>query len=217
MKILAGSRIEEIAAAEFENIIKGYKALVMDIGTGEGEFVYKKAKQNPDVMYIGIDTSADFMRRYSLKACRKPERGGLRNLMYVIGNADALPDALTCTADIIYVNLPWGSLRDGIIKGEHEILSNIRKVSKTNASLEIYVGYSELYEKQKIESRRLPELSLSYLNSSLRAKYKGYGLNIVKATVLDNEDLKKLDTKWAKKLGFGKKRDIFYIKCKIEK
>lgn len=217
MRILTGSRIKEIDTVEFESITKGYTSLVIDIGTGEGEFIYKKAKQDQEGMYIGIDTSADSMRQYSVKSAKKPEKGGLRNVMYVVGNAEDLPDALSCTADRIFINLPWGSLRDGIIKGEHSFLSGIRKIAKENATLEIYVSYCDLYEKQEIESRQLPVLNVSYLCSKLKIIYEKYGITITKVSVLNNEDLIKMETKWAKKLGYGKKRDVFYMNCKIQK
>jgi 16S rRNA (adenine(1408)-N(1))-methyltransferase len=128
---------------------------------------------------------------------------------------DNLPDILSYTADKIYINLPWGSLRDGIIKGEKCFLDNIKKISKANASLDIYITYSDLYEKKEIESRKLPELSEYYFNNELRYIYKSQGINLIEASVLDNEGLKKLDTKWAKKLAFGKTRSVFYFKCNM--
>lgn len=217
MRILIGKRIKEVDSVEFESFINGYKSLVIDIGTGEGEFVYKKAKQDKEVMFIGIDTSTDSMQQYSVKSSKKPEKGGLKNVMYMVANADDLPDALLCKADKIFINLPWGSLRDGIIKGEHSFLNSIEKIAKKNASLEIYVSYCNLYEKKEIESRNLPTLTASYLCNELKAIYKRYGISITQVSVLDNEDLKKIETKWAKKLGYGKKRDVFYMNCKIQK
>ena len=217
MRVLSGSSIKEISEIEFKNIIKGYKSLIVDIGTGEGEFAYKNAKLNQDKMYIGIDTSADSMRQYSIKSAKKPEKGGLNNVLYVIGNACDLPDVLSCVADSIFINLPWGSLRDGVIKGEHNFLYNIRKISKANATIEICISYCDRYEKQEIECRQLPELTVSYLNNALNGIYKRYGIYISQVSVLSNEDLRRIETKWAKKLGFGKKRDVYYISCNILK
>lgn len=217
MRILSGSSINNISEIEFENIIKGYQSLIIDIGTGEGDFVYKNAKLNPNNMYIGIDTSADSMKEFSLKSAKKPEKGGLKNVMYVIGNACDLPDILTCKADKIYINLPWGSLRDGIIKGEHDFLSNIRKISKENATLEIRISYCDQYEKQEIHSRQLPELTLAYFNDVIKDIYKNFDIHIKQISVINNEDLKRLDTKWAKKLGFGKQREAYCLTCKITK
>jgi 16S rRNA (adenine(1408)-N(1))-methyltransferase len=217
LRILTGNKIKEVDSLEFESIIKEYKALVIDIGTGEGEFIYKKARQDKEVMYIGIDTSADSMLQYSVKSAKRPEKGGIKNIMFVVANAEDLPDTLSNTADKIFINLPWGSLRDGIIKGEHSFLSGIEKIAKENATLDIYVSYCGLYEKQEIENRQLPALTVSYLCNNLKARYKKYGINIVHISVLDNEGLKKIETRWAKKLGYGKKRDVFYLKCKIQK
>lgn len=217
MKILIGNEIKEINIEELQNVVKQYKTLVVDIGTGEGEFVYRLAKQNPDKMYIGIDTSADSMRKYSAKAAKKPEKGGLKNVMYVVCNADDLPEILESKVDKIFINLPWGSLRDGIIKGKHDLLEGIRRISKVNANLKIYISYCSIYEKQEIENRQLPELNLVYLNNELKSKYKSYDISIKNVSILGNEALKKIETKWAKKLGFGRERNIFYIDCQIEK
>lgn len=217
MKILLGSRMKDIGDKEFQNIVKGFKSLVVDIGTGEGEFIYKRALKNQDEMHIGVDTSVDSMCRYSMKSIKKPEKGGLRNVLYVVGDASNLPDVLSCTADRIFVNLPWGSLRDGIVKGEHSFLSSIRKISKENASLEMYFSYCDLYEKQEIEVRQLPELTIPYLSNVLKEKYRSYGIHFTHISILDNEGLKEIGTRWAKKLGFGKRREVYCVKCKIQK
>lgn len=216
MNLLIGNKIKKIETPEFENIIKDYKALVLDIGTGDGEFVYKRARENSNTMYIGIDAAVDAMGDYSIKVNKKAHKGGLKNVMYVVSNAYDLPNALNFTADEIFINLPWGSLRDGVIKGETDFLNNIKRVSKLNTRLNIYISYSELYEKSEIEGRHLPELTIDYIKNCLKWKYWVHGINILEVIILNNEALKKLDTKWSKKLGYGKKRNIFLIKCIIQ-
>jgi 16S rRNA (adenine(1408)-N(1))-methyltransferase len=209
--------MKEIGSVEFDNRINGFKSLVIDIGTGEGEFVYRKARQNREAMFIGVDSAAAAMLPYSIKAAKKTDKGGLSNLMYVVANAEALPDTLYGKADKIFINLPWGSLRDGIIKGEPGVLKSINKIAKANASLEICISYCDFYEKQVIKERGLPTLSISYISDKLKYVYNNYGISINKVSVLSNEDLKKMNTKWAKKLGYGKQREVFYLSCIIKK
>lgn len=217
MKICESNKMKEISSVDFDNRIKGYKSLVIDIGTGEGEFVYRNARQNREVMFIGVDSAAAAMLPYSVKSAKKPGKGGLCNVMYVVANAEALPDTLYGKADKIFINLPWGSLRDGIIKGEPGVLKSINKIAKADASLDICISYCNFYEKQVIKERELPALSISYFSEKLKYVYKNYGISINKVSVLSNEDLKKIDTKWAKKLGYGREREIFYLSCKIKK
>lgn len=215
MKILLGNQIIEINKFQFENIVKQFKSVVVDIGTGDGQFIYRKAKQNPDVLYIGIDASIDSMLKCSIKISKKPSKGGLKNVLLVVGTVEDLPNEMTSIADKITINLPWGSLRDGIVKGDEVVLKNIKKISKANTDISICVTYSDKYEKEEINIRKLPPLSLSFIKTQLKAKYSFYGIKIDDVCLWNNDMLKTLDTKWAKKLAYGKKREIYYMKCSI--
>ena len=54
LRVLKGKTIVE--AFDFDKIIEESEMVVVDIGTGNGRFVYKNAK-NPTSFYIGIDLS----------------------------------------------------------------------------------------------------------------------------------------------------------------
>jgi 16S rRNA (adenine(1408)-N(1))-methyltransferase len=217
MKILMGNKNVNINKVEFENILKGYKSVIIDLGTGSGQFVYKKAKNDPDNFYIGIDPCADSMMEYSVKSNKKACRGGIQNILFVIDSVENLPKELESAADKIYINLPWGTLRDGIIKGQEDILNNIRMISKDRGSLEVCVTYSNLYEEKVIDIRNLPELSTNYIKNELKHRYRLSSIDITEIALWNNEDLKKVDSKWAKKLAFGRCREIYYFKSCIAK
>jgi 16S rRNA (adenine(1408)-N(1))-methyltransferase len=212
-----GNKNLNISKAELESILKGYKSVTIDLGTGNGQFVYKKAKKDPDNFYIGVDPCADSMLEYSVKANRKACRGGVENILFVIDSVENLPKELESVADKIFVNLPWGTLRDGIVKGEEDVLSSIRMISKDTGTLEVCVTYSNLYEEKVIDIRNLPELSTNYIKNVLKYRYKLHSINITETAAWNNEDLKKVDSKWAKKLAFGRCREIYYFKCTIAK
>lgn len=215
MKILVGNQITEMNKTEFKNIARQYKSVAVDIGTGDGQFIYKRAKRNSDELCIGIDSSVDNMRKYSMKTIKKASKGGLENVLFVVSSVEDLPDEMICTADKITINLPWGSLRDGIVKGDKAVLYNLKKISKVKTELSICVTYSTKYEKYEIDVRKLPVLSIDFIKTYLKKQYSIYGINIEDAYLWNNDMLKNLDTKWAKKLAFGKEREIFYLKCSI--
>lgn len=217
MKILNGKSIEDFDCHAFKQKIKKYTSVVIDIGTGEGEFIYKEARRNPEIMYIGLDSCADSMTHFSVKICKKPEKGGLNNVIYVVDDANTVSDDLAGAAEKIFIHLPWGSLRDGIIKGEQPLLENLTKVSRRSATLEIMIAYSSQYEEREMASRNLPELTMQYLKGSLKDKFKQCGIHMTEVSALNNEQLKNIQTKWAKKLAYGKNRDIFHLKCRINK
>ena len=217
MKVLEGNKLIDVSCSEFNEIVQEYRSVIIDIGTGDGEFVYKSARQNPDILYIGIDPVMDAMIPYSVKASKKASKGGLRNVLFVVARVEELPDELASTAARIVVSLPWGSLRDGIVKGDEAVLKNICRIARNSTTLDILVCYTDLYEEHEIERRNLPGLTYDYLNTIVRQRYETFGIDVVKIALWNNEMLKSLMTRWAKRLAYGKKREIFYLKCRVSK
>lgn len=215
MRILKGNRIENIEISELKNILKAYKSIIIDIGTGDGSFPYRKAGRDRESFYIGLDSAADNMVNSSVKAGKKASRGGLDNVLYVVCNALDIPEELKGLADRVHINLPWGSLRDAVVKGDRELLEGIGKMSKSQAALDIYVSYDIQYEAKEIMDRQLPQLSMNYINNQLKSRYRHWGIDIKRAEVCGNDTLKGLETQWAKKLAFGRKRDIYHLHCLI--
>ncbi len=65
----------------------------MDIGTGDGRYVYRSARTNPDKFYIGIDVQPKGLEKISEKIHRKPEKGGLPNVLFVQASVEELPSS----------------------------------------------------------------------------------------------------------------------------
>ena len=68
------------------------RAIVVDLGTGDGRFVYQSARQNPQRFYLGIDASANLLAKISEKIHRKPAKGGLKNALFIQAAVEALPE-----------------------------------------------------------------------------------------------------------------------------
>jgi 16S rRNA (adenine(1408)-N(1))-methyltransferase len=51
------------------------EGIIVDIGTGDGRFVYNAARQNPNKFFIGIDANTAGLKEFSTKATRKPAKG----------------------------------------------------------------------------------------------------------------------------------------------
>lgn len=214
--MLKGKTIVEIF--DFDDIIKEFDLVIMDIGTGNGRFVYKNAKKNPNNFYIGIDPVSENMMEYASKSIKKPSKGGISNALYVVAAAEELPQELHHKADKIYINLPWGSLLEGVVKGTSVILNNIVNLAKPpEAHVEMWFTYNDLHEAGEISRRELPPLSIEYIKNTLSPIYQSCGIDIFEIDIVDNDDLKKFDTQWSKRLGFGRARDVFRIKAIIKK
>jgi 16S rRNA (adenine(1408)-N(1))-methyltransferase len=56
--------------------------VIVDIGTGDGRFVYQSARENPRKFYIGIDPNVRPLEKISEKIYRKPAKGGATNALF---------------------------------------------------------------------------------------------------------------------------------------
>lgn len=215
MRVLKGKTIVEMST--LDETIEEFDSVIVDIGTGNGRFVYKNARKNPKDFYIGIDPVAENMMEFSSKAIKKPTKGGISNAAYIVAAAEELPEELYKKADKIYVNLPWGSLLEGVVKGNAIILNNIVNISKPpKADVEIWFTYNNLHEAGEMSRRELPPLSVEYIENTLSPIYKSCGIDITEIDVVNNDELKNFDTQWSKRLGFGRARDVFRIRAIVE-
>ncbi|TYQ16128.1 UNVERIFIED_CONTAM: 16S rRNA (adenine(1408)-N(1))-methyltransferase [Acetivibrio alkalicellulosi] len=216
MRILKGKSVVEMT--DLNEVLEGFESVIVDIGTGNGRFVYKHAQSNKNNFYIGVDPAAENMMEYASKIIKKPKKGGLNNALYVICGAEELPEEIYSKADKIYINLPWGSLLEGVVKGNDVILENIVKVAKSSqASLEIWFTYNNLHEAGEMSRRELPALSVEYIKDTLVPIYNASGIEINDIEIVTNEELKEFDTQWSKRLGFGRAREVYRIKAVIRK
>jgi len=210
LRIVKGKKVID-GDIDLRALISGYKSVVVDIGTGDGRFVYKMARQQPEVFFIGVDSAAGNMMEYSSKALKKPGKGGLANILYVAASAENLPPQMQGIAGKIFIILPWGSLLEGIVKGERDILSSIRSIAAPEASLEMFFTYSHLIESGEMDRRDLPELSLDYIENTLASSFMEFGIRILDKEIISNEGLREYETQWAKRLGFGRSRAVYHV------
>ena len=209
--VLSGKTAKEIQKNEFDEITAKFKKICIDIGTGDGKNIYRKAKNDKETLYIGLDPVRDNMEEIAVKIAKKPEKGGLDNALLVISTAENLPDELCSVADRVTVLFPWGVLLEGIVKPEEKFILAVKKAAKSGAEFEFITTYSANCEENMMETRGMPELSIEYFNGEYKEKLKGYGLTINNIELLDNEYVKGFDSKWARRLAFGRKRDFYRI------
>lgn len=79
------------------------------MGTGDGRYVYRSARANPDKFYIGIDVQRKALEKVSERIHRKPEKGGVTNVLFVHAPVEELPAELDRAADEIHIHFPWGA------------------------------------------------------------------------------------------------------------
>lgn len=183
----------------------------MDIGTGDGRFVYRSAKENPHKFFIGIDANTKPLEKISMKATRKPTKGGLPNLLFVQAAVENLPEELNESVDEIHIHFPWGSLLQAVILGEENILASLRRICAPECLLEIIIGIDKERDKTEIERLGLPKLTEDYLENVLISKYEAAGFKLLEKGSLDSSKWSKIETSWAKKLQGGANRKVTFL------
>ncbi len=188
-----------------------FKSVIVDLGCGDGKQTYKQAYNNPGIFYIGIDANYKGLEEVSRKARRKLAKGGLRNIVFIHGVAENLPKELESVADEVQINFPWGSLLEGFINLDNNIISNIAIVAKNNGMLKVVTTYDEKYEEKFKSERDLPELNEKYLNSDFKKEILKYGIKITEVKKLTEEEKELIESPWGKKILSKRNRDVFYI------
>lgn len=182
--------------------------IIVDIGTGDGKFVYEIAKAHPDRFVIGIDPNHKGLVETSRKIYKKPEKGGLKNALFVLARVEDLPEELNGTADQIFINFPWSGLLQGIVEVTEETWRALKRIGKKGTLVDIVLGYSD-------EDRlKLPGLDGVYI-ATMREKLRGLGLQLKKFKKLSDKEIKNYPSTWGKKLRFGKGRDYYFLQVEL--
>ncbi|MDE3097668.1 MAG: class I SAM-dependent methyltransferase, partial [Chloroflexota bacterium] len=190
MIVVRGKRTEQIDAPALLALIAPYEGVTVDVGTGDGAFAYRYARAHPRRLVIGLDPVRENMREYSARAARKPERGGLPNVLYAIASIEQVPAELYGIADELYVNLPWGSLMRGIILGEATVLGGLASLGREGAVLRAVVNTRIFDDPVPIDARDLPEPTPEYVRATLAPLYARRGLRIEQARLFDADELR---------------------------
>jgi 16S rRNA (adenine(1408)-N(1))-methyltransferase len=182
--------------------------IVIDIGTGDGRFVYQCARSNPNKFFIGIDPNTRPLAKVSEKIHRSPRKGGLPNVLFLQASVEDLPAELEGIADEIHIHFPWGSLLRIVCTSDHNGLRNIRRICSTGALLEVVIGFDP--ERDRSEIDRLG-LSAKLIDSELAARYREAGFEVTEQGEIEQAELLNLQTSWAKRLRGNQERKLIFI------
>ncbi len=187
------------------------EGIVIDIGTGDGLFVYQCARQNPRKFYIGIDASARPLEKISEKIHRKPAKGGLPNVLFLQAAVEDFPSELDGVADEVHVHFPWGSLLGAVATGGNIALRNLRRICSSEALLEVVIGQDPLRDVSELDRLAIPTMSVGYIDSVLAPRYRDAGFEIIERGIVPSSEWPKIKTSWAKRLKGSTSRSLTYI------
>lgn len=187
------------------------EGIVIDLGTGDGRFVSAAAKANPQKFFIGIDANAKPLEKPSMKATRKPAKGGLPNVLFLQAAIEDLPAELSGVANEIHIHFPWGSLLRAVANCDEHALASLRRIASDDCLLEIVIGIDATRDRAEIERLGVANLSNSYLTEILIPNYKSFGFEYVESGQLPAGEWSRLETSWARRLGGNDARKVTYM------
>lgn len=215
MDTIRGKEIVPLDAAALRQVIAPYRRVALDLGTGDGRYVYRQAQAHPATFYIGVDATRENLAEYSAKIGKKPSRGGLPNVLYVLDAAESLPPELDSLAEIITINFPWGSLMSGLIRGDARLLASIARAARPGAALDIYLNTAVFQDPIPLDVQGLPELTLDYISQELEPRYREAGIVIEQAELVGKEGMAAIPSLWARRLAFGKAPQTVHIQATV--
>ncbi len=190
-------------------MITPYESVVLDIGTGDGRFVSSMAKLRPDAFFIGVDANVKPLEKPSMKATRKPAKGGLPNAMFVQAAVENLPEEFAGAVSEIHINFPWGSLLRAVAIGDAGILGSLRSIARPGAALEILLGVDQERDRAELHRLGIPQIDASYIRSGLIPNYESAGFSLIEFREMASPEWAKIETSWAKKLSGNESRSVY--------
>ncbi|MEO7507636.1 MAG: methyltransferase domain-containing protein [Pyrinomonadaceae bacterium] len=197
-------------ARHFKNLSRPTgEGVVIDLGTGDGTFVYQSARRNPSKFYLGIDANPRPLEKISKKIHRKPAKGGAPNALFLQHAVEDLPVELAGFADEVHVHFPWGSLLRAVAVGDVSVMSGIRRICSPDALLEVVVGSDPERDQAELNRLGVPPVTLDLVDT-LVDPYRAAGFEIFERGVIAPADWPKFHTAWAKRLQFSSTRSLIY-------
>lgn len=184
---------------------------MIDLGTGDGRFVYQSARQNPHKFYIGIDANPQPLAKISEKIHRKPAKGGLPNVLFIQAAVEALPPELDGVADEVHIHFPWGSLLRAVATGNESVLRSLRRLCAPDALVEVIIGLDPERDQSQIEALSLEPFTDEFLETRLIPRYEASGFEVLEKGMLKPAEWPELNTSWAKRLQGSPGRALIYL------
>lgn len=140
MEIITRRGLQRSDPAEFQELRARYSSTLVDLGTGDGAWPRRFAREYDNVLAIGVDPDRNALREAAKLAERKPARGGAPNALYVAASAESLPAEMQGAADWITIYFPWAALLRMILAGERQIADILQTLAAPRARLSIVLN-----------------------------------------------------------------------------
>ena len=182
---------------------------MLDLGTGTGQAVLRRARQKPDELVIGIDPDAQAMADSSRRAAANPRKGGLPNALFLVASAEDLPGPLATLTDEVTIVLPWGSLLRSVLTADEQLLFKLRALLTPHGEAAILVSTTD---------RDAASAGIKLANAAdaqrLACRLESAGLQLVECREATESDVSRLSSAWGKRLGVPQRRTAWLFRLR---
>ena len=189
--------------------------MTVDLGTGDGRHVLRRARAAPDTLVVGIDPVADAMADSARKAARKPARGGAENALFLVASLERLPAVLRGRATNVTINYPWGSLLRAVAQPKEEGLRTIVELLQPGATVVALLNASAGEREVHAARLELPPLEdPGHVERELVPGWERAGLEDVRWRMLDPGEDPPARTTWGQRLVRGSGRSTLLVSAR---
>jgi SAM-dependent methyltransferase len=185
--------------------------LHVDLGTGDGKYVLRCARANPERHHVGVDALEAPMAASIRRAAAKPARGGVENARFIVRDALDPPADLLGRASLVTVNYPWGSLLRAVAAPEPAGLAAVVSLLRPGGRLVALLNASASEDSSYAERLELPALDGEHIEERLVPGWSAEGLRDVSARLLDAGEEPPHRTTWGQRLVRGSGRETLLV------
>jgi len=211
MRILQGTKAVEAPAGWRDAIERDGRPVVIDLGAGDGRYAYESARRDPSRLYIGVDPNADALSEYAFRAARKPARGGVGNVSFIVAAVEQLPLELRGLAQLVRVNFPWGSLLRALLEPDVAILHRVAALAAPGGRFEIVFSYNPEHDTGAFAGDPLPALDEARISNVLAPAYHGAGLDLTEQRRLTQDQALEIPSTWGRRLLHARPREVYFV------
>ena len=211
LRVGAGKESFPLDDGDFDALAREYEDVVVDLGTGDGRFALRTARERPQSLVIGIDPVQDAMARVARRASAKPSRGGVPNALFLVASAEALPAALASRASLVTVNYPWGQLLRMLVEPDPGGVRAVVGLLRPGGQLIALLNASVTDDRDYGERLGLPPLEDAHISERLVPGWQESGLERVSWHRLEPEEEPAHHTTWGRRLVRGSSRSTIVV------
>jgi 16S rRNA (adenine(1408)-N(1))-methyltransferase len=177
--------------------LAGAERAVADLGCGDGKRALRLATADPAAVAVGVDAETTRLDRTLATARRRR----LSNLFFLTWSLDRPLPALAGKFTNVSVIMPWGSLLDGVLGTDEQVLVNVLTLGRQSADLDMVINCRPWTAPDALDKKlaSTPEPTEERL-AAMRRQYSACGWQLGVPSWLTDDEARALGSSWASRV-----------------